>query len=239
MNCDECNSLLSVFLDDELGADEAAAFRTHLAACGECARVFADFSSILTMCTTEPTSEIVPPNSQALWLRINNLIESELKAEPPPPAPEPKGFWRLSFAQLAASVLGIAVISSLLTVVAIRNYMQPAGVDFTTRTAAAQTPFEKFLSKVGLMETPAEARERRLREQHAAIDYWNARVQTRRGQWDRTTREAFDRNLSVIEETVNDYTTILQQDPEDELSGEMLDTVLEEKMALLRDFADL
>jgi hypothetical protein len=58
-------------------------------------------------------------------------------------------------------------------------------------------------------------------------------------QWDRTTREAFDRNLNVIDEAVNDYTTILQRDPEDELSGEMLDSVLTEKMNLLRDFSDL
>lgn len=62
---------------------------------------------------------------------------------------------------------------------------------------------------------------------------------TRRSQWDRVTREAFDRNLQVIEESVKDYTTILNQDPEDELSGEMLDAVMNDKMNLLRDFADL
>jgi hypothetical protein len=32
---------------------------------------------------------------------------------------------------------------------------------------------------------------------------------------------------------------ILEQDPEDDLSGEMLDSVLNEKMNLLRDFSDL
>ena len=239
MNCDECNSLLSVFMDDELDAERAAAVRMHLAECGECGRVFADFSSILSVCNTEAPSEILPPNSQALWCRINNLIESEIKADVPPPAPPPRRFWRLSFVQLTSAVLGIAVISSLLTIVVVQNYMQPAAPDYTTRSLASQTTFEKFLSKVGLMETPLEARERRLREQHAAIDYWNARVQARRTQWDRTTRDAFDRNLNVIEEAVSEYTMILQRDPEDELSGEMLDSVLNEKMNLLRDFADL
>ena len=62
---------------------------------------------------------------------------------------------------------------------------------------------------------------------------------TRCPQWDRVTREAFDRNLQVLDESVKDYTTILSQDPEDELSGEMLDAVMNDKMNLLRDFADL
>ena len=226
-------------MDNELEESRAVAVRTHLAACTECARVCEDFASILDVCTTESPSELVPPNSQALWCRINNIIESEVKPAPLP-GEQPRGrFWRLSFGQLTAAVLGIAVISSLLTVVAIRNYMQPEAVDFTTRSAATQTTFEKVLSKVGLMETPQQARDRRLKEQQAAIEYWNARVQTRRVQWDRVTRDAFDRNMQVIEDSVNEYTMILQLDPEDELSGEMLDSVLNDKMNLLRDFSDL
>ena len=239
MNCDECKDLISVFMDNELEESRAVAVRMHLAVCPDCARVCEDFASILDVCTTESPSELIPPNSQALWCRINNIIESEVKPSAPP-VEKPRGrFWQLSFVQVTAAVLGIAVISSLLTVVAIKNYVQPEAVDFTTSSAATQTTFEKVLSRVGLMETPQQARDRRLKEQQAAIDYWNARVQTRRIQWDRTTRDAFDRNLQAIEDSVNDYTMILQQDPDDELSGEMLDSVLNDKMNLLRDFSDL
>ncbi|CAN5476233.1 hypothetical protein BH10ACI2_BH10ACI2_22290 [soil metagenome] len=239
MNCDECKNLISVFMDNELGEAQAAAVRMHLAVCDECGDVCGDLVSILDVCTTEPQAEVLPPNSQALWCRINNIIENEIKPEPKPAEPVRGRFWQLSFAQGAAAVLCVAVISSLLTVVAVRNYTQPAAVDFTTRSSATQTTFEKVLSKVGLMETPVQARECRVKEQHSAIEYWNARVQARRAQWDRATRDAFDRNLRVIEDSVNDYTMILQQDPEDELSGEMLDSVLSDKMALLRDFSDL
>ena len=239
MNCDECKNLISVFMDDELDEARASAVRTHLAVCNDCAHVCEDLASILDVCTKESPSDLLPPNSKALWCRINNIIESENKADAPLPTVEQQGRrWRFSFVQVATAFVCIALVSSLFTFIAIRNYFQPSP-EIATRSAASQTLFEKVLGKMGLMETPQQIRERRLKEQQAAIDYWNERVQTRRVQWDHTTRDAFDRNLQVIDESVNDYTMILSQDPDDELSGEMLDSVLDDKMNLLRDFSGL
>ncbi len=224
-------------MDDELDESRAASLREHLIVCEPCGRVCEDLTSILDVCETEVPSGLVPPNSVAMWRRINNIIEHEPKQAPP--VEQPRGrFWRLSFLQLSAALLCIAIVSSLLTVVAIKNYMRPPG-DPAYGSTSSQSVFERVLGKIGLVDTPQEARDRRLKEQQAAIDYWNTRVQSRRDQWDRTTREAFDRNLQVIDESVHGYTMILQQDPEDELSGEMLDSVLNEKMNLLRDFSDL
>lgn len=239
MNCDDCRELISILLDNELPDAQASAVRDHLSLCGECAVVCADLSSILSVVSDDVVTEVAPPNSQALWCRIHNTIESELKPVEPEPEKVQGRFWQLSFLQLAAAVLCVGLISSLLTIVAVRNYTAPSGDDLTTRSRSTQTTIEKVLSRVGLIETPQQAREARLQEQQAAIDYWNARVQMRRQQWNHTTREAFDRNLRVIEESVNDYTMILQHDPDDELSGEMLDAVMTDKMNLLRDFADL
>ena len=64
-------------------------------------------------------------------------------------------------------------------------------------------------------------------------------MQARRAQWDTKMRDAFDRNLNEIDASVSEYTYILQQNPDDELSGEMLDAVLDDKMNLLRSFSDL
>lgn len=239
MTCDECNILLGSFMDHELDEGQALAVREHLALCDACARVCEELAAILGECNAASADEIVPPNSRALWCRINNIIESDLGA-PPPSGPQPKAiFWRLSVLQLTAAMLFIAVVSSLLTIVAIRNYTRPPAEPSQANSGASSSVFDKVLGRLGLVETPQQARERRLRQQQAAIDYWNQRVQARRVQWDRTTREAFDRNLQVIDESVNEYTLILQQNPDDDLSGEMLDSVLSEKMNLLRDFSDL
>lgn len=225
-------------MDNELDERSTTFVQEHLALCMECAKLCEDFAAILDSCQKGKTGEIVPPNSRALWCRINNIIESEAKPESAPKG-QFRRVWQFSFSQVGAAVLGIALISSLLTVVGIRNYFEPTGEDFTSRSSASQTSFEKVLSKVGLADTPLEARMRRLQEQEAAIEYWNKRVQERRVQWDVKIRDAFDRNLNEINQAVTDYTMILEQDPQDDLSGEMLDSALNEKMNLLREFSEL
>lgn len=226
-------------MDNELDEARAGDVRTHLISCDGCAKICEDLAVILDACSRDNSVEVLPPNSQALWCRIHNLIESEIKPESPPAEEPRRRIWQLSFAQLASGFVGIAVISSLLTIVGIKNYNRPAADDFTTRSASTQTSFEKFAGKIGLIETPEQARERRIKEQQAAIEYWNNRVQVRRVQWDKNMRDAFDRNLNEVDQAVNEYTIILQKDPQDDLSGEMLDSALTEKMNLLREFSDL
>ena len=158
MNCDECKGLISHFMDSELEETQALAVRMHLAVCGDCAAVCEDVASLLDLCSTESAADLVPLNSQAMWCRINNVIESESKPDAHVSEPR-KPFWQFSFGQLATALTCIAILSSLVTFIAIRSYSGPRTNDFTTRSAATQTTFEKVLSKVGLMETPQQARE--------------------------------------------------------------------------------
>ncbi len=242
MNCKECQEILSRFIDGDLDEQRSIAVDGHLAACAECTLLRDDLAEILAKCNSAGTSEAEPPNPVALWRRINNLIESELPAKIPVEQ-KPKGWfsrgWNLTFSQAGGAVLIIALLSSLLTVVAIRNYYEPPGSDLPARANESPSVFQRLLSKVGLVETPQQQRERRVKEQQIAIDYWNKRVEARRANWDQRMRAAFDRNLLEIEQAVNEYTMILQNDPDDQLSEEMLDSALTEKMNLLRQFSEL
>lgn len=249
MNCEKCQELISAFLDNELDLEVSSDVQTHLAVCAECARVCEDFMTLLDVCVlTETEQDVPPPNSKALWCRINNIIESEVQAEI---AKEHKQIleqqrqsepvqsgWRFTFSQVVSAALGIALISSLLTVVGIKVYSTPDD-EFTARTTAETTIVDKFLGKIGLIETLQQKRERRIKERLAAIEYWNKRVEARRAQWDSELRSVFDRNLRQIDQTVFEYSRILQENPQDELSGEMLDSTLNEKMELLREFSEL
>ncbi|HEX8735888.1 MAG TPA: hypothetical protein VF721_11220, partial [Pyrinomonadaceae bacterium] len=108
-----------------------------------------------------------------------------------------------------------------------------------TETGAPPSVFEKILGQVGVVETPQTTREKRLKEQQIAIEYWNKRVEARRQQWDKNLRAAFERNLNEIDQAVAEYNQILETNPQDEISSEMLDTTLNEKMELLRQFSEL
>lgn len=238
MNCEQCQELISVYLDNELKDEARAEVQTHLARCAECAKVCEDFAVILDCCELDETEYALPPNPKALWCRINNLIENEVAPELKQAAiknEEKRSRWQFSFSQVFASILGIALFSSLLTLVFIKNFSAPNDVSANT----APSLFDRALSKVGLVETPEQTRENRIREQQAAIAYWNRRVEAKRANWDVHLRDGFDRNLNEINQVVFEYDQILRQNPNDDLSGEMLDSALNEKMELLREFADL
>src|SRR5260221_12726893 len=158
MNCEECSQLLSAFMDSDLDEIKASEVRAHLAVCMDCSTLCEDFAAIVDASQMEETGELLPPNSQALWCRINNLIESEIKPEAPAAEKPKRRLWQLSFSQMAAGLACIAVISSLLTIVGIKNYTQPRSDDFTTRSSSEQTTFERVAGKLGLIETPQQAR---------------------------------------------------------------------------------
>lgn len=240
VNCHECKDLLSPFIDGDLAEENAASVRAHLCDCGDCATVLEELTAMLGVCAESNADELVPPNSNALWCRINNIIESEIEtAKAVAPEPPKRRFWHLSLPQLGFAVLAIALVSSVLTLAGLRYYSSQHSQDFTLRSSDSQTMVEKLMARVGLIDTPQQARDRRVKEQQAAIAYWDARIQARRAQWDKRTREVFDRNLQVIDQSLNNYMVILAEDPDDDLSGEMLDSVLNDKMDLLRDFSDL
>ena len=239
MNCEQCQELISVYLDNELQEKVRAGVQTHLASCAECAKVCEDFAMILDFCDLEESEYTPPPNSKALWCRINNLIETEIAPELEKQAAikeeKRRKSWQFSFSQVFASIMAIALFSSLLTIVGIKNFYAAGEVSAHTEPSL----FDRTLGKIGLIETPQQTRERRVKEQQAAIDYWNQRVETKRTTWNAYLREGFDRNLNEINQVVHEYDRILQENPQDDLSGEMLDSALNEKMELLREFAEL
>jgi hypothetical protein len=251
MTCEHCQELISAFLDNDLEEMTSSHVREHLAVCAPCAKVCEDFAMILDFCQLDECEDSLPPNPKALWCRINNLIENEIKPEIKEARPEPQveqagwfsrfwnNSWQMSFSQLTVAVLGIAVISSVLTIVGIKNYTTGAETASINHAPAPPTFFEKVLGKLGIVETPQQARERRIKEQQLAIEYWKKRVDERRAQWNARLRDVFDRNLNELNQVVQEYDRILQENPQDEISGEMLDSALNEQMALLREFSEL
>ena len=71
------------------------------------------------------------------------------------------------------------------------------------------------------------------------MSYWNQRVELNKARWNQQMRDTFDRNLLVIDQAVNDSLNELNRNPYDEVSEEMLNAALNEKLALLKEFSEL
>jgi hypothetical protein len=229
MNCDRCQELISDLLDGALNAKEATTLNVHLDECLDCAEVRNDLESVLSFCRDNRGQYEAPPNERALWLRIRNTIEaSGAVASTSNETVERKSSWKdffnrswqLSFPQLAAAVSALVLIVVLVTVVGIRR------IDNPTNLTTNVIPIGYKLSD-------------RMWQQQQTISYWNNRIATNRLRWSPQMRDTFDRNLSVIDQAMTDSLNELNKNPHDEVSEEMLNAAMNEKIALLKEFSEL
>lgn len=234
MNCYKCQGLISDFLEGALSQEEQNTLSLHLDECLDCADVRNDLQSIVGFCRSQRGQYTAPPNEKALWLRIINVIEAEgAAATVATQAPARRNWtawigktWELSFPQLAAAGAAIVLVVSLSTAVGLRRW-QSSGVN------TVSAPGNSSLSLA------AENLRSRISQQQQAINYWNQRVEYNKARWSPQMRETFDRNLKVIDDTVNTSFDTLSRNPHDEVSEEMLNAALNEKLSLLREFAEL
>ena len=233
MNCEKCQDLISDLLDGSISHQDRSTLSSHLEECLSCSEVRDDLQSIVGFCRTQRGQYEAPPNEKALWLRIRNMIEAGASADSPAPATIRRSFWNnwtarsweLSFPQLAAMAAAIVLIVSLSTAVGLRRWQ--------SGDARFQGSAQNGLS-VGSVDV-----RNRISQQQRLISYWNQRVEYNKARWNPQMRETFDRNLAVIDQAVNDSFDSLSKNPHDEVSEELLNTALNEKLSLLKEFAEL
>lgn len=244
MNCEKCQDLLSDLLDGALSHDEQAELSAHLEECLDCFTVQRELDSIVGIACDRRGEYDAPPNEQALWLRIRNSIEIETGATAIVAGPvSVKGeswwarlshrSWELSLPQLTAAVASIVIAVSLATAFSVRRYQNTpnsssSAPEQTARTQSVRTPNSAMMDA-----------DYRVQQQEAMIQYWNQRVDQRRQHWNQQMRESFDRNLNVLDEVVAEARERLKQNPHDEVSEDVLNSALNDKMELLKEFSDL
>ena len=226
MNCEKYQDLLSAFIDGSLIPEEHNKVEAHLRNCGVCAAARNDLDAIVVFCRENRGEYEAVPNERALWLRISNTIESDLAALSSAAVQTNAGWWsrlmsqswQLSFPRLAASAAVIVILVALGTAVGVRKFLSTGG---TPNVASGSTVEERY------------------RQQQQVIAYWNQRVEQNKARWNPQMRETFDRNMSVIDAAVNDSMRQLTQNPHDGVSEDILNAALNDKVELLKEFADL
>lgn len=231
MNCEKCQDLIGDFLDGALSHEDQAKLSSHLEECLDCGDVRNDLQAIVGFCRANRGEYTAPPNERALWLRIRNMIDAG--AGNPPPVARKSSWsnwlgrsWELSFPQLAASAAAIVLVVSLSTVVGLRRWQ------------SGDAQFKGSAGDASFNAAAANVRDR-VSQQQQLISYWNQRVEFNKARWNPGMRETFDRNLKVIDQAVNESFDALTLNPHDEVSEEMLNAALNEKLSLLKEFAAL
>lgn len=256
MECEKCQELLSEFLDGALEGEHHAHVDAHLAECLNCHGVRSELESIVNVCRECQGDYDAVPNERALWLRISNIIESEqiaAKREAPRGVissnAQPGSWWtramnrswQLSFPQLATAVAAIAIAVSLATAFGVRRVqtISPGAplVASSENSGAYPAANNSSGDSRDSMIVPASMGD--MQPQQMTIEYWKDRVEKRMNRWNPQTRDAFVRNMQVIDETVQDASAELRRNPHDEVSEEMLNAALNDKVELLREFSDL
>jgi hypothetical protein len=228
MNCEQCQELIHDFVDGSISRSNESILNTHLNECLDCESVRHDLAAIVDFCHKRRGEYEAPPNEQALWLRIRNVIEAEQRGITSAPVERQPSFlgrifgrtWELSLPQLAASVTAIVLLVSLTTVVGLRRwgtYVEPA--------PAGQVEASNVNDRVW--------------QRQQVINYWNQRVELNKVRWSAEMRETFDRNMQVIDQAVANSMDDLKRNPHDEISEQMLNESLNDKLALLKEFSDL
>jgi hypothetical protein len=228
MNCEKCQELVHDLIDGSISQSDEFILNTHLKECLDCESVRQDLESIVGFCRTQRGQYEAPPNEQALWLRIRNVIEAE-KPGTVAANVEPRrsvlgrlmGYhWELSLPQLAASTVAIVLLVSLASVVGLRRW-----------------------GGYGVSDPPAQVEASNVNDlmfqRQQVIDYWSQRVELKKARWSPETREKFERTLRVLDQDVANSLNELNRNPHDEISEQMLNESLNDKLALLKEFADL
>jgi hypothetical protein len=229
MNCETCQELIHDLIDGSISQTDEFTLNTHLKQCLDCDSVRQDLTSIVGFCRTQRGQYEAPPNERALWLRIRNVIEAEIPSRiAATPAPR-RSFlgrlmghtWELSLPQLATSAVAIVLLVSLATVVGLRRW-GGYGVPATITQVAASNENDQVWQR-----------------QQQVISYWNQRIEVNKVRWSPEMRATFDRNMQFIDEAVANALEDLKRNPHDEVSEQMLNEALNDKLTLLQDFSDL
>lgn len=228
MNCETCQELIHDLVDGNISQRDESILNTHLSECLDCTSVRQDLATIVGFARTRRGEYEAPPNEQALWLRIRNVIEADQHGQTVVSQHERRPSflgrllghtWELSLPQLTTATAAIVLLVSLTTVVGLRRWGTTGPITPSNVVQASATDVnDRFIAK------------------QQAISYWNQRIEQNKARWSPRMRETFEISLQVVDQAVTKSMADLKQKPDDDFSEQMLDAAMEEKIALLQKF---
>jgi hypothetical protein len=239
MNCNELDALLPACLEGELGAAERAAVDRHAATCARCSALLSDVHDIVR--DTAQLPALTP--SRDLWPEIEARIQPKV-------VPLPAGR-----AESGARVKQLSTrwTPARLTAAAAALVISTAGVTYvaTTRADASHTTFAAAPSEQSspagsqgassavrpgvAVRTASALSSEQLYDQEIA--HLQTIVRERSSLLDTATIAVIQRNLTIIDSAIAQSRAALAADPNSRFLNDQLNSVLDQKVELLRTVA--
>jgi anti-sigma-K factor RskA len=223
MVCNECQELLSDYIDGELELGEQVKLERHLGDCEPCRAVRDDLLQIVHF------SHQLPEHSPsgALWARIQSDIKEQ---QPADFWSRTQGWWTrtrrrhfdLSIPQMAAAAAALVIVLSIGVIVS-RQASAPAGMYLASSLTDAP-------SEVRPLSSPD------LQQLEKQISNLSATIEQRKVSWDPQLRLKFEKNMTLIEQSLAECRHQLSDNPEDDISQELMLNAYREKVRLLEGF---
>lgn len=228
MVCQQCQELISDYIDGTLELGEQTKMEHHLADCEGCRAMRDDLLQVVHFSKQLP----LHTPSSAIWARI----ETDLEAQRPRSSWSRAAAWwtrvqnrylRLSIPQLAAASVALAIVVSIGVMFARQNT-----TDFTNQFAASQPEVPPLTRN--LLSNPQDAEAISQIEQR--IDQLAQTVEQRKVAWTPELRQTFDRNMIHVDQTLIECRHQLSNHPADKISQDLMLNAYREKVRLLEGF---
>ena len=211
MNCQECQPLLSAYVDRAIGSDERAAVASHLGNCLDCRALAEDLASIRSAASSlEP---LLPP--ARVWHQLAAAAGHTRRS------PFQLGWfgWR----PLTAVAMSAVIAAGLWRV---GTLLQPDGSTPATSESAEVTP---------VLDTDSDP------EAHYTVAIARLEEVTRADGdvLDQETAGAMNAGLMVIDDAITESRAALKSEPQSESAQESLFAALRRKVALLQEMLAL
>jgi hypothetical protein len=240
INCEHVDTVLSAWLEGDLGDDDRRAVDAHLRECLRCASLVRDIENIRRDATKLP--EMAP--SRDLWEGIAARIEAPVIELKPRQAPAPaRRTW-----QMAAAAVVLMAVSSGVTYV-LTSEQRPASSEqvVTTTPDSIGAPTAVTPNVVTPRPRPSSGSGSAVligNESSAPEIMYNQEItrlrvilDQRRGDLDSATVTTVEKSLRAIDQAIIDARTALSGDASNAFLNEQLNRALEKKLGVLRRVA--
>lgn len=223
MDCLDYQELISEYIDGDLKPNKRIMVGDHIKSCQECNLVYQDLK------------QIVGVSQQLPLLAADNLvwkkIEKEIAEIPKSKITSPKNLWakfwqhKWQFSVSAPQLTGsLATLAVLVILASSFSYAPQNSVSSPLQNTIIARPANTYVA------SPTEI------ELIGTIERLSHTIKERYKEWDTEIQNLYNRNLLLVDQTIEDCNQLSKRTPADPLVHELMVTAYQEKIRLLEQF---